>query len=130
MSILVLNAGSSSLKYKLFDTATLQSRIEGAIENIEEGGYTAAFEEMEAALAGQGVTSLNQLDAIGHRVVHGGERFVDAAVYPPSPMFSITPSIRDWRVAVSKSLYLSEELPALRTKILMIPPPFPKLGSL
>ena len=80
MSILVLNAGSSSLKYKLFDIATLQSRFEGAIEDICEGGYTAAFEEMEVALAGQGVTSLSQLDAIGHRVVHGGERFVVSTV--------------------------------------------------
>ncbi len=80
MTLLVLNAGSSSLKYKLFDRETLEVRVAGIVEEIAEGGYPDAIAQMEAALRAQGVMSLSEVAAIGHRVVHGGERFVASTV--------------------------------------------------
>ena len=78
MKILVLNAGSSSLKYKLYALNPLSVLASGAIEQIVEGGYIKAIGEMTQQLKQVGITSLSQLDAIGHRVVHGGERFTQS----------------------------------------------------
>ena len=80
MKILVLNAGSSSLKYKLFDADGLRPSVGGMIESIRPGGYTEAFGQMEADLRRHGLSALCEVDAIGHRVVHGGERFVESTV--------------------------------------------------
>ncbi len=79
MKILVLNAGSSSLKYKLFDD--LHPIADGVVAHIGEPGgvanHAAALEEVERSLIENGaIDSLDALDAVGHRVVHGGERFV------------------------------------------------------
>ncbi len=100
--ILVLNCGSSSLKYSLFDSAErvcargLVDRI-GQSESVvvlERGGerqsHTAAIGDHGEALSavvgflqeqGQGA---NLLEGIGHRVVHGGEYFVEAALITES----------------------------------------------
>jgi len=78
MRILVLNAGSSSLKYKLFDGDPLRERVGGVIEQIPSGGYAEAMVQMEGRLKTHGLASLAEVDAIGHRVVHGGERFVES----------------------------------------------------
>jgi len=72
MRIAVLNAGSSSLKYKLFDTTTgkvLESKL---VQNIGESN--SKIENHEEALKSLNI-DFNSLDAIGHRVVHGGEEF-------------------------------------------------------
>jgi acetate kinase len=69
--VLVVNAGSSSLKHALVDAATdefLQRGIERWEPGASDGRHTAA---LRAALAGAG----GKADAIGHRVVHGGARF-------------------------------------------------------
>ena len=72
-SILVLNAGSSSLKYQLVQPDTGDSRAQGLIERIgEEGGvadYEAALRMLFDRIAADGLV------AVGHRVVHGGSRF-------------------------------------------------------
>ena len=69
--VLVLNAGSSSLKYEVLDLAS-GSREGGIVERIGEPGgvpdHTAAVRSALAAV--EGVP-----DAVGHRVVHGGTRF-------------------------------------------------------
>jgi acetate kinase len=92
--ILVLNAGSSSIKYRLFDPATWQVLAGGLIERIGEPGgdgvappdHRAALETLVAHLYQAGhLSSARQLTGIGHRVVHGGEAFqaavrVDEAV--------------------------------------------------
>ena len=79
MTILVLNAGSSSLKYKLYRfTPVAEQLAAGVIEQIPEGAYHAAILEVEKALESAGIASLAALDAIGHRVVHGGERFTES----------------------------------------------------
>jgi acetate kinase len=72
--ILVVNAGSSSLKYHLFDAdATVAS---GLIEHIGEPGSDVADHDsaLRRAAAELNLGSL-ALDAVGHRVVHGGTRF-------------------------------------------------------
>lgn len=81
MTILVINAGSSSVKYQLFDMQRHSSLATGLIDRIGEprapvATHQQALEQMVAHLRSSGVlTSLDQLSAIGHRVVHGGEQF-------------------------------------------------------
>ncbi|WP_104159936.1 acetate/propionate family kinase [Arthrobacter sp. ZGTC212] len=76
MLVLVINSGSSSLKYQVRDTATGELLVKGIIDRIGEEAvpdHGAALEELARrlpeALGGR------DIDAVGHRVVHGGERF-------------------------------------------------------
>lgn len=76
MLVLVINSGSSSLKYQVRDTATGELLVKGIIDRIGEEkvpDHGAALEELARrlpeALGGR------KVDAVGHRVVHGGERF-------------------------------------------------------
>lgn len=77
MNILILNAGSSTLKYALFggddldelDAGTLQ--IKGVLSN-----HRAATEQVLQRLASEGgLPGPADIQAVGHRVVHGGEAF-------------------------------------------------------
>ena len=72
MRVAVINSGSSSLKFKLFDMDTkevLQSELR---ENIgEDGGKYATHKEALESIA----VDFADIDAVGHRVVHGGEEF-------------------------------------------------------
>lgn len=73
MQVLVLNAGSSSLKYQLVDPATGHRALAGTIEALgAERSHDDALRDVLAELEGA------KVDAVGHRVVHGGARFVDA----------------------------------------------------
>ena len=77
MKILVLNAGSSSVKYELFDMSGPVSLASGSVERIGEdrsSDHVAAFEQIAALLAEQGLQE-DDLAAVGHRVVHGGDVF-------------------------------------------------------
>ena len=72
MKILVINSGSSSIKYKLFDMPKELLISKGAIEHIGEKG--SKFADHYSGLK----TILEQVDsieAVGHRVVHGAEKF-------------------------------------------------------
>jgi len=69
MKILVLNCGSSSIKYRLFDGATTAAK--GLIEEI--GGELAGFAEALQQIMES--VDLTGLAAVGHRVVHGGAAF-------------------------------------------------------
>lgn len=99
MKILVLNCGSSSVKYKLINTANNQTLAEGGVEKIglEDGflkfkrqdgskdivelGLTNHNGAVQAILniltdSKEGcISSYSEIDAVGHRVVHGGEKF-------------------------------------------------------
>lgn len=99
MKILVINCGSSSLKYQLFDMTDESVLAKGLVERIgiegsrlkhtKTGNDAVVFEQpianhqvavdlvLKALLdPGHGVlTSLEELGAVGHRVVHGGEKF-------------------------------------------------------
>lgn len=72
MSILIINAGSSSIKYSLYDTETLRMIDHGLIEEISN--HHEGFEIMKQSLKKQNI-EISQITAFGHRVVHGGERF-------------------------------------------------------
>jgi acetate kinase len=78
--VLVINSGSSSVKYQLLDMADRSRQATGLVERIgEEGGaadHAAALRTVAAELDGQGLgLDSPRLAAIGHRVVHGGTRF-------------------------------------------------------
>lgn len=99
--ILVINCGSSSLKYSYFDTAQESNNIEGMVERIglenasiissssngkvkkELGsiGYEEAFNAAVALLTDSKdgvIADLNELNSVGHRVVHGGDKYGSA----------------------------------------------------
>ena len=103
MKILVLNSGSSSLKYQVIDTETGEMLVKGYYERIGQVGaflthkvngekhhfeHPAKNHEIAIQFVMQRLTSdhygvfksLDELDAIGHRVVHGGEQFKDAVL--------------------------------------------------
>lgn len=76
MKVLVLNAGSSSLKYQVIDSQTEASLHSGVFEEL--GGSSGAM-SIEQALE-QALRELPEainVEAVGHRVVHGGEKFVE-----------------------------------------------------
>lgn len=67
--ILVINSGSSSLKYQLIDTDSSSSLLQGTIERVVD--HADAFSQMLSKLEASGFSPV----ALAHRVVHGGERF-------------------------------------------------------
>ena len=99
MKVLVLNCGSSSIKYKLFDTQSKDILAQGGIEKIGLKGsflkftlpsgekvilekdipeHTVGIEFILETLSGAKygcIKSLDEIEAVGHRVVHGGEKF-------------------------------------------------------
>ncbi len=104
MKILVINCGSSSLKYQLIDSQTEQAVATGLCERIGiDGRFTYKPSEgtiikekdmampdhatavqivLDALVDGENgvIDSLQDIDAIGHRVVHGGEKFSGSVV--------------------------------------------------
>jgi acetate kinase len=75
--VLVLNTGSSSVKYRLFDGG--ETVAKGLVEKI--GEPDGDVEDHDAALrAIMAETDLGELAAVGHRVVHGGGEFGTAVV--------------------------------------------------
>ena len=85
--ILVLNSGSSSVKYRLY--AGTEQLAKGAVERIGEAGGGPA--DHEAALRGVLDTlDLTGLTAVGHRVVHGGLRFAEPTLVDDEVYAAIT----------------------------------------
>ena len=103
MKSLVLNSGSSSLKYQVIDTETGEMLVKGYYERIGQRGaflthkvngekhkfeHPAENHEKAIQFVIERLTNknygifkkLDELDAIGHRVVHGGEKFKDAVL--------------------------------------------------
>ncbi len=77
MQILVINSGSSSLKCKLFNMLTEEILYSAFIENIGEAD--AQFAKHHDALESIDI-DFSSLDAIAHRVVHGGDFFKKATL--------------------------------------------------
>jgi len=77
MKVAVVNCGSSSLKFKLFDMSTKEVQLSLLIEHIgeEEGEFQSHLDAIESINI-----DFNDLDVIGHRVVHGGEAFESATI--------------------------------------------------
>lgn len=76
--VLVVNSGSSSLKYQLFDMKTETRLAKGLVERIGAGGPANHAEALKKVVADLG--NPKDIDAIGHRVLHGAEVFKDSAV--------------------------------------------------
>ena len=115
MNVLVINAGSSSLKYQLLNPATGDLLAKGLCERIGiDGKFTykpqvEGKEKLDAvdvampthaeAIAAvldalvdpkNGViASMKEIDAVGHRVVHGGEKFASSVVITDEVMAAI-----------------------------------------
>ncbi|MEO8263216.1 MAG: acetate/propionate family kinase [Pseudolysinimonas sp.] len=70
--VFVLNAGSSSLKYEVLDAEAGSVVTSGLIERVTD--HSAALAEVLAELEAEGI------DAVGHRVVHGGSVFARATL--------------------------------------------------
>ena len=91
MQTLIINSGSSSLKYRIIDTKNKLTVVKGAVERIGTPGafiehgasgevqfdcanHGEAIKEMLTYLEKDGI-KLSDIAAVGHRVVHGGEDF-------------------------------------------------------
>ena len=84
MKILVINCGSSSLKYRLFeDDAELAKGIVERIGQADTPDHNVAVEKMFAQLtdpANPAKVNVAEIEAIGHRVLHGGEWMTDPVI--------------------------------------------------
>lgn len=108
MKVLVLNTGSSSIKFQLFDMPEQRVLGAGLVEKIGEGssvvGYRRILSDLETKSwkyeksipdHGEGlseivrllldeekgvITSTDEIKAVGHRVVHGGDKFTQPTV--------------------------------------------------
>ncbi len=111
MNILVINSGSSSIKYKLFEGETFHMLAKGLIEKIglpvglithkgekETVKLEQPIENHEAGISllfsllsreGGELDSPDDLGAVGHRVVHGGEHYADATLIDEHVMRTI-----------------------------------------
>lgn len=101
--ILVVNCGSSSLKYCLFDTQNESNNMRGLVDrigtditrhtcrgprgevarNLPKGTHREAFEAMFAELTAEetgAISGAAEISVVGHRVVHGGELFTETTV--------------------------------------------------
>jgi acetate kinase len=76
-TVLALNAGSSSLKYRLLDPATGERFADGTVERVQDAG--AAVGRVVTDL-GDALRRAGEVVAVGHRVVHGGDRFTAPTV--------------------------------------------------
>ena len=104
MNILVINAGSSSLKYQLFNMDTEEVVAKGICERIGIGGHlkhtptggkpvfdedidlpthseaiAAVIEKLTSPEYGV-IKSMQEIDAVGHRVLHGGQKFSESVI--------------------------------------------------
>jgi acetate kinase len=103
MKVIVINCGSSSIKYELHGVSPDQVLAKGIVARIGEEGsslrhqagdtviekdvaassHGEAFEVIRRALLdpkGGVISGVSEISAVGHRVVHGGETFVDSVL--------------------------------------------------
>ena len=78
MLILVINCGSSSVKYQLFDIESGRAIQKGAVERIGEKKSSCRDHREAVGIIKKRLLS-TKIKGIGHRVVHGGEEFSEAA---------------------------------------------------
>ena len=107
MKVLVINAGSSSLKYQLFDMDNEYVMAKGNCQKIGIAGsfithkyanesvkldivlenHNQAMEKVLELLTSDEygvIKNLNEISAVGHRVLHGGEIYKDSVIVTPS----------------------------------------------
>ena len=83
--VLVINSGSSSLKYQLFDMVKGERLAKGLVERIGCGGPKDHTEALKNVVRDLG-DKAKGIDAIGHRILHGGEVFKDSALMNAAAM--------------------------------------------
>lgn len=112
MKVLVINCGSSSLKYQLIDSETEKALavgicerigIDGRLKHTPAGGEKVVINkdmpdhEVAVKMVLDELTDekygvikeLSEIDAIGHRVVHGGEKFASSVIIDDDVMAAI-----------------------------------------
>jgi len=83
MTILVLNSGSSSIKYKLFSLDNLDELYSGIKEEV--ACHTDALDDiLNQLIQDKIITNFNEISVVGHRVVHGGTFFNQPVVIDDS----------------------------------------------
>ena len=113
MKTLVINCGSSSLKYQLIDMSTEESMVQGLVERIgiegsiltqkvegkdkyiintnikdHKGAIKLVLEALVDSIHGV-IKSMDEISAVGHRVVHGGEKYSDSVLIDDEVLKSI-----------------------------------------
>jgi len=112
MKVLIINAGSSSLKYQLLETSDASVLAKGVAERIGQEGavilhtredqkktfdghlenHKVAVEKVLSILTSKEdgvISSMGEIDAVGHRVVHGGEKFASSVLITPDVLDAI-----------------------------------------
>ena len=113
MKTLVINCGSSSLKYQLIDMETEESLVQGLVERIGIDGsiltqkvdgknkyiiqedmpnHKSAIKHVLNALVNKEheiIKSMDEIGAVGHRVVHGGEKYSHSVIIDDTVLESI-----------------------------------------
>lgn len=76
MRVFVINCGSSSIRYQLLDSDSGRVLQKGKAERVHEreGGHGEALKEILSEL------DASSIEAVGHRVVHGGDQFFDSVI--------------------------------------------------
>ncbi|MDR0445940.1 MAG: acetate kinase [Oscillospiraceae bacterium] len=118
MNVLIINAGSSSLKYQMFDMKTEEVVAKGICERIGIDGHlkhtpisngkpvfdeditlpthseaiTAVLDKLTGAEHGV-VASLSEIGAVGHRVLHGGQSFSESVLIDDAVIKAINDNI-------------------------------------
>ena len=113
MKTLVINCGSSSLKYQLIDMSTEESMVQGLVERIgiegsiltqkvegkdkyiintnikdHKDAIRLVLEALVDSIHGV-IKSMDEISAVGHRVVHGGEKYSDSVLIDDEVLKSI-----------------------------------------
>ena len=105
LKVLVVNCGSSSIKYQLYEMPENRAIAKGLVERIGEpgrrwnittrtrsGGWKARLPTIEEGMAliletlvgsGGPLRNVKEISAVGHRVVHGGEQFTGSVLITP-----------------------------------------------
>ena len=112
MNVVVINCGSSSLKYQLIDSESEAVLAKGLCERIGIDGrlvyqkagldkeiteaamptHKQAIQMVLEALVNEktgAIKSLSEIDAVGHRVVHGGEKFASSTLLTPEVLKTV-----------------------------------------
>lgn len=118
MKVLVINCGSSSLKYQLIDMTTEESLAQGLVEKIGiEGSVliqkvegkekyiikqpmndhkTAIKMVLEALVHSENgvISSMEEISSVGHRIVHGGEKYCESVLINDEVMADIEACVK------------------------------------
>jgi acetate kinase len=142
-SIVVINAGSSSIKFSLFDGPSLQPALRGKIENLYAGVTRFIAQDAQGATAGehswpdapidhqagmrflidfaQGHLDGRRVAAVGHRIVHGGVAYSGPQLLNPTVVAELD------KLVPLAPLHLPHNLAPVRS-MMALAPEVPQVG--